>query len=150
MSHESTGTGIDTNTTTSTRETMDINTSLRLTSMLLNGKNYRSWAKATRISLRGKGKIGYIDGTRQKPITALEAEEWEIQDSIILSWLLHSIEPSISEQLVHRAETSHEMWNCLKRRFGKTDNYAHIFQIKQEIVSNKQGQKTFAQLYFEM
>jgi hypothetical protein len=42
------------------------------------------------------------------------------------------------------------MWSCLKRRFGKTDNYAYIFQIKQEIISNKQGQKTFAQLYFEM
>jgi gag-polypeptide of LTR copia-type len=80
MSHESTGTGIDTNTATSTRETMDINTSLRLTSMLLNGKNYQSWAKAARISLRGKGKIRYIDGTRQKPTTALEAKEWEIQD----------------------------------------------------------------------
>jgi gag-polypeptide of LTR copia-type len=100
MSHESTGTGIDTNTTTSTRETMNINTSLRLTSMLLN-INYQSWAKASRISLRGKGKIGYIDGTRQKPTTTLEVEEWEIQDSIILSWLLHSMEPSISEQLVH-------------------------------------------------
>jgi gag-polypeptide of LTR copia-type len=127
MSHESTGTSINTNTITSTRETIDINTSLRLTSMLLNGKNYQSRAKPTQISLRGKGKIGYIDGTRQKQTTAREAEEWEVQDSIILSWLLHSMEPDISEQLVHRAETSHEMWSCLKRRFGKTDNYAHIF-----------------------
>jgi gag-polypeptide of LTR copia-type len=130
MSHECTGTGIDSNTTTSTREIMDINTSLRLTSMLLNGKNYQSWAKAAQISFRGKSKIGYIDGTRQKPTTTLETEEWEIHDSIILSWLLHSMEPSISEKLVHRAETSHEMWSCLKRRFEKTDYYAHIFQIK--------------------
>jgi gag-polypeptide of LTR copia-type len=105
MSHECTGTGIDSNTTTSTREIMDINTSLRLTSMLLNGKNYQSWAKAAQISFRGKSKIGYIDGTRQKPTTTLETEEWEIHDSIILSWLLHSMEPSISEKLVHRAET---------------------------------------------
>jgi hypothetical protein len=32
----------------------------------------------------------------------------------------------------------------------KIDNYAHIFQIKQEIISNKQGQKIFVQLYSKM
>jgi gag-polypeptide of LTR copia-type len=75
MSHESTSTDIDTNTTTSIREIMDINTSLKLTSMLLNGKNYQSWAKAAQISLKGKDKIGYIYDTRQRPITKQEAEE---------------------------------------------------------------------------
>jgi gag-polypeptide of LTR copia-type len=64
VNHESTSTDIDTNTTTSIREIMDINTSLKLTSMLLNDKNYQSWAKAAQISLKGKDKIGYIDGTR--------------------------------------------------------------------------------------
>jgi gag-polypeptide of LTR copia-type len=54
--------------TTIIRETSDINTSLRLTSMLLNGKNYQFWAKAATISLKGKGKLGYVNGTRPKPV----------------------------------------------------------------------------------
>jgi SET domain-containing protein len=53
-----------------------------------------------------------------------------------MSWLLHSMESNISEQFVHRIETSYNMWSDLKRRFDKQDNYAHIFKIKQEITQN--------------
>jgi gag-polypeptide of LTR copia-type len=53
--------------------------------MLLNGKkNYQSWAKIVRICLKGKEKLGYIEGTRLRPITVTEAKQWEIQDNIIL------------------------------------------------------------------
>jgi hypothetical protein len=59
-------------------------------------------------------------------------------------------EPYISEEFVHRAEIAQKKWDKFKKRFGKQDNFAHIFQIKQEIVQNKQGQKSFARLYSEM
>jgi gag-polypeptide of LTR copia-type len=75
MSVKSTGNIIGINTTITTRDVMDVNTSLKLTSMLINGKNYQSCAKAVRIPLKGKGKLGYINGTRPKSITAIEAEE---------------------------------------------------------------------------
>jgi gag-polypeptide of LTR copia-type len=85
MSVDSTSTATGTNVTATIKETMDINTSLKLTSMLLNGKNYQTWAKIARISLKGKDKLGYINGTRPRPVAITEAEEWEVQDSIILS-----------------------------------------------------------------
>jgi hypothetical protein len=62
-----------------------------------------------------------------------------VQDSIILSWLLHSMEPNISEEFVHRAGTAQKMGDNIKKRYGKQDNFVQIFQIKQEIVQNKQG-----------
>jgi gag-polypeptide of LTR copia-type len=49
---------IGTNTTTIIREATNINNSLKLTFMLLNSKNYQSWAKGARISLKGKDKLG--------------------------------------------------------------------------------------------
>jgi gag-polypeptide of LTR copia-type len=150
MSVDSTGTATGTNATATTKETMDINTSLKLTLMLLNGKNYQAWAKAAIISLKGKGKLGYINGTRPRPVTITKAEKWEVQDSIILSWLPHSMEPNISEEFIHRAETAQEMWDNLKKIYGKQDNFAHIFQNKQQIVQNKKDQKPFTQLYSEM
>jgi gag-polypeptide of LTR copia-type len=85
MSVDSTSTATGTNVTATIKETMDINTSLKLTSMLLNGKNYQTWAKIARISLKGKDKLGYINDTRPRPVAITEAEEWEVQDSIILS-----------------------------------------------------------------
>jgi hypothetical protein len=60
------------------------------------------------------------------------------------------MEPQIGEHFVHRADSSHNIWINLQMRFGKHDNFAHIFKIKQEISQNKQGNKSFNQLYGEM
>jgi hypothetical protein len=48
------------------------------------------------------------------------------------------MDPQISEQFVHKADTSMKMWENLKQRFDKQDNYAHIFKNKQEIAQCKQ------------
>jgi gag-polypeptide of LTR copia-type len=59
--------GISTSTTTTIiKETIDTNTSVKLTLMLLNRKNYQSWARSMHISLKGKGKLGFINGTKTK------------------------------------------------------------------------------------
>jgi gag-polypeptide of LTR copia-type len=79
-------------TTIIIRETSDINTSLRLTYVLLNDKTYQLWVKAAMISLRGKKKLGYFNGTKSKPPIPAEVEEREIEDNNIMSWLLHSME----------------------------------------------------------
>jgi hypothetical protein len=51
---------------------------------------------------------------------------------------------------MYRAGTLMKMWENPERRFGKQDNYAHIFKIKQEIAKCKQGAKPFKQLYGDM
>jgi gag-polypeptide of LTR copia-type len=33
---------------------------------LLNGKNYIPWAKAAGVTLKGKGLLGYVNGSRVK------------------------------------------------------------------------------------
>jgi gag-polypeptide of LTR copia-type len=75
MSQESIGTGVGSHITIIIRETVNVNTSLKLTSVLLNGKNYQAWAKSVRISLKGKDKLEYINGSRIRPTTAIEVEE---------------------------------------------------------------------------
>jgi gag-polypeptide of LTR copia-type len=61
MSEENTG--IST-TTTTIKEIIDTNISAKFTPMLLNGKNYQSWARTTHISLKEKGKLGFINDTK--------------------------------------------------------------------------------------
>jgi hypothetical protein len=38
------------------------------------------------------------------------SEEWEIHDNLIMSWLLNSMQPEISELFIHGTETSAKMW----------------------------------------
>lgn len=45
----------------------NVNTNLRLTNTLFNGKNYISWARAVSLSLSGKGQLLFINGKIKNP-----------------------------------------------------------------------------------
>jgi gag-polypeptide of LTR copia-type len=55
------------------RPNADINASQKLTNTPLNGKNYIPWAKTVRVTLKGKGLIGYVNGSRVRQSEGLEA-----------------------------------------------------------------------------
>ena len=84
----------------------DGNPTQRLTSTLLNGKNYLSWVRAATISLMGKGKFEFVNGKMKKladekddkglTIPNTKQDEWVMNDNLVMSWLLNSIEPTIS------------------------------------------------------
>jgi gag-polypeptide of LTR copia-type len=59
------------------------------------------------------------------------------------------MEPNISEHFCYK-ETSKIMWDEVQNRFGKQNNYAHIYQLREELTHNKQNQRPFSQLYSEM
>jgi gag-polypeptide of LTR copia-type len=59
----------------------DFNSSQKLTSIPLDGRNYLVWSKAAKISLKGKGLLGFINGNRPRPTDTGDAqEEWDILD----------------------------------------------------------------------
>ncbi|XP_078151231.1 uncharacterized protein LOC144546570, partial [Carex rostrata] len=126
---------------------MEDNTTTKLTGIILNGKNYLPWARAAMIALKGRGTYGYVTGDKKKPTA--NSETWEKIDSNIMTSILNSIEPKLSEQFVY-LDTSAQMWEKIKQRFGKQNNFAHIFQIKQDIIQNKQNQKPITQFFGEI
>ena len=66
-----------------------------------------------------------------------------------MGWLLNSMEPHISELFCY-AYSSCEMWTKIQKMFGKKNNFAHIFQLKQDIVQIKQNNQPFTQCYGAM
>jgi gag-polypeptide of LTR copia-type len=54
------------------RTNYDFNSSQKLTNVPLNGRNYISWAKATRVTLKGKWLLGFINGNKIRPETRAE------------------------------------------------------------------------------
>jgi gag-polypeptide of LTR copia-type len=53
----------------------DFNSFQKLTNVPLNGKNYISWLKAARVSLKSKRLLGYINGTRVRSNGGAEAHD---------------------------------------------------------------------------
>ena len=132
----------------------------KLTTIILNGnKNYILWSRSVTIGLGGKGKLHFVIGTKEKPkldkpneATAAETaqiEEWETNDQMIMSWLLSTMDPKISNVLMY-SKSAKEIWDKARRRYGQTKNFAHIFSIKQELSKIRQGNLSNNELVTEI
>jgi len=74
---------------------------MQLTNNKLSGLNFLQWSRAVKIALCTKVKLGFIDGTckRHAADTRLY-EQWIRCDSMVVSWLLNSIDPSLSSAFI--------------------------------------------------
>jgi len=75
---------------------------MQLTGIKLNGTNFQQWSRSVKIALRTRTKLTFIDGSCKKPPpTSLNYEQWIRCDSMVVSWLLNSIVPELSEAFLY-------------------------------------------------
>ena len=69
----------------------------------LTEDNYPNWARAMRMALDAKSKLGFVDGTvtASMAITPLEKIAWSKNNSMISSWILNSVFPHISGSVIY-------------------------------------------------
>ncbi|XP_075665699.1 uncharacterized protein LOC142635429 [Castanea sativa] len=84
----------------------------------LTEDNYPDWARAMRMALDVKSKLGFVDGSiiASMAITPLEKIAWSKNNSMISSWILNSVSPHISRSVIYR-NTAMKVWNSLKNHF---------------------------------
>lgn len=59
----------------------------------LTGQNFIPWSQSIQMLIHDKGKIGYLDGsTPQPPKDVPSFNNWEINNSLVMSWLIHSMD----------------------------------------------------------
>lgn len=95
----------------------------------LDGINYLTWSESVKISIRGRGKWGYILGdtkapTRDDPTYA----KWEADDSLVMSWLIHSMEPSISKTCLFLS-SSKSIWDSLARTYSVEGHIGLVYEL---------------------
>jgi gag-polypeptide of LTR copia-type len=141
--------------------TGDAQQTLRLTTTLLNGTNYPSWARSIHFSLFGKDKLSHITGKTVKPTeqkisikpTSTEEEvpkttgtsetefsqdpEWAQNDINVMNWLLNSMKPQVAKLFMY-FDSAKEIWDEVKEMYSQEQNFAYIFHLKQEISQTKQ------------
>ena len=73
-----------------------------ITQVQLRENNYDEWARALRTPLRAKKKFSFIDGTVTKPEDdSDDLEDWWTVNSMLVSWILNTIEPTVRFSLTH-------------------------------------------------
>lgn len=121
------------------------NPNLRLTSVLLNEYNYFSWSRAISLALGGKSKLGHINGSVQPPEQLTPTYEvWLAKDLLVMSWLLNSMEPAISD-IFSFSESALDLWKAVEEMYGNQNNAARVFQLQKDISNLQQEGNSFIQ-----
>lgn len=108
-----------------------------ITQVQLQGENYEEWARAIRTSLRARRKWGFIEGTIEQPSEgSFEMEDWWMMQSMLVSWILNTIKPSL-RSTVSYMENAQDLWKDIKERFSVI-NGPRIQQLKSDLAECKQ------------
>lgn len=62
-------------------------------------------------------KLGFIDGTLTKPTTNEEIEQWGVVNSMLVAWIINTIEPNLKVS-ISMVDEAHELWEDLKLQFS--------------------------------
>lgn len=109
--------------------------------MQLRGENYEEWVRAIRISLRDRKKWGFVEGAIRSPKEGSpEMEDWWTVQSMLMSWILNTIEPNLQSTMSY-AENTKDLWTDIKERFSIV-NGPRIQQLKSDLARCKQDGMT--------
>ncbi|CAA7016761.1 unnamed protein product [Microthlaspi erraticum] len=107
-----------------------------ITTVQLKGENYEDWAKHVRNALRTKRKLGFIDGSLMKPNSDEELEQWGVVNSMLVAWIMNTIEPTLRVSISMTDEV-YDLWEDLKLQFS-AGNGPRISELRAEIANCRQ------------
>ncbi|XP_019420691.1 PREDICTED: uncharacterized protein LOC109330875 [Lupinus angustifolius] len=101
------------------------------------------------MALETKNKLGFIDGSIIKPplLDPLHTA-WKRCNNLVVSWISHSIEPSIVQSVLWM-ESAQEIWDDLKERYHQGDMF-RISELIGEMHSIRQGNASIDKFYTRM
>ncbi|WVZ17715.1 hypothetical protein V8G54_010697 [Vigna mungo] len=115
------------------------NPAISLVSPVLNNTNYHSWNRSFVTALSAKNKVEFVLGSAPQPAqTDATFHAWFRCNSMVVSWLLHSVSPSIRESIIWM-DNAVDIWNDLKIRFAQGD-LARISTLQMEATTLSQGE----------
>jgi gag-polypeptide of LTR copia-type len=119
----------------------------KITSVMLNGKNFNMWARQATFGLVGRDRFEFVNGDITMSVPAatgsLTAEEkvtireWRKRDNQVVGWLLATMEPHVAKIMTYQG-TTQDMWEKAEKMYGKKKKYSYIYQLQQEIQQIKQ------------
>ena len=91
--------------------------------------------------------MGYINGRIKAPSTEdATYDKWEMENSIVMTWLIHSMIPEIGEGFLDMA-TAQDIWEIMANTYSRKGNSAQIFELQLLIGRSEQGEMTVLQFF---
>uniref|UniRef100_A0A2N9IGT2 Integrase catalytic domain-containing protein n=1 Tax=Fagus sylvatica TaxID=28930 RepID=A0A2N9IGT2_FAGSY len=98
----------------------------RITSALLNGRNFAAWSRSLRLYLGGKGKSGWLLGIEKQP-AASDAKriQWDMDNCTILGWMFNSMNERIYNTFMYH-DTVNGLWTALSLGLSVVDYFGYL------------------------
>ena len=93
-----------------------------------------------------RAKFGYAAGTIKAPCLEDPNDQWETDSYLIMSWLVHSIEPDIAIDFL-AMDTTQDIWNTLAHTYSRKGNVAQVYELQRSIEIEVQGDRSTIQDY---
>ena len=107
-----------------------------ITHVILKGDNYLAWVRAITLSLKARRKFRFVDGTIHKPTDPKKLLDWETVNSMLVSWMLRSVDPKVAASFPYHDE-AWSLWLYLESRFCVADG-PRLQQLRANITICKQ------------
>lgn len=100
--------------------------------------NYMTWENSMQMALMIKNKLGFIDGSQEKPThNPPEQLQWERCNILVKSWLIAAMSKEISKSVIH-CKSAKAIWEELKERFAQV-NTVSLYELESAIYNCEQG-----------
>ncbi|GAU50539.1 hypothetical protein TSUD_409840 [Trifolium subterraneum] len=120
-----------------------------LVSPLLDGKNYHAWSRSMMKVVIMKNKLRFLDGSCPMPDQfAPTYEPWIRCNNLVLSWLMNSVVPTISQSLVY-TDSAAQAWSDLKARFSRADR-VHVASLQRELYVLRQESSSVTEFFTKL
>ncbi|XP_021905105.1 uncharacterized protein LOC110820040 [Carica papaya] len=80
------------------------------------------------------------------PASDANSQTWEIEDSMVMSWLITSMTLEIGENFL-LYKTAHEIWKAAQELYSSKQNTSAIFEIESTLHNLRQGELSVTQYY---
>lgn len=118
-----------------------------ITNQKLHGNNFLAWSKAVELFITGRGKKEYLSDKMVIPAeTDVKFSTWEAENSMIMSWLLSSMTPEVSNTFM-LYPTAAAIWKATKEMYSKSDNIAELYELESQLKDMKQGDQTVSKFF---
>ncbi|KAL2905464.1 Retrovirus-related Pol polyprotein from transposon TNT 1-94 [Bienertia sinuspersici] len=117
-----------------------------ITHVTLKGDNYLAWSRAITLSLKSRRKFGFVDGTISKPSDKKKTLDWKTVNTMLVSWILKSIDPKIAASIPYFEEAT-PLWNYLAKRFCESSR-PRLQQLRASITNCHQSKDMSVEDYY--
>ncbi|KAI3446825.1 hypothetical protein Pfo_003490 [Paulownia fortunei] len=116
--------------------------SVQITTIRLNENNFLRWSQSVRMYIKGRGKIGYLTGdTIELSKTDSSYATWDAENSMIMAWLVNSMEEDISSNYMCYP-TAKALWDNITQMYSDLGNQFQIYELQLKLGDIRQGENS--------